>query len=243
MRKECLYYCEKMQSLGCDNFKLVVIDLDGTLYDLSNIIKGIYDLEVEFFSTKMMITKQETLSVFEKNQIYPYVDENAKSATEFFARSGIDINEWTKVRNAFDYIHLINTKDCVKGEEIALIKNRYRTLLLSSNTYSNISKILRKVNIESGLFDAIICSSNFEGEFSKKTCIEMFCRRVGISPNEVISIGDRLQTDIVPVAELGGAGILLYKPMYFKQVSNELIGNNIRTVGFHYQLFQGMIVR
>ena len=79
--------------------KIFIFDMDGTLYDLNDVVKTNYDMQVKFLCIKKRMTELEATSFLEKNHIYPVMKEDSKSATEFFLQIGLDTKEWSDYRN------------------------------------------------------------------------------------------------------------------------------------------------
>jgi FMN phosphatase YigB (HAD superfamily) len=63
--------------------QLIILDLDGTLYDLHDVMDFNYKLQVDFYSDFYSVSAEETICIFENHGIFPVVSEQSKSATEF----------------------------------------------------------------------------------------------------------------------------------------------------------------
>ena len=233
---ECLSCCEKVDSISLKNIKLVVVDLDGTLYDLSRIIRRIYELQVDFFSSEKKMSKERVTELFKDNCIFPYVTKESKSATEFFLQSGIDNKRWTRCRNEYDYIMDIVPEKTINQELISMLKLNYKVILLSSNTLQNVFRTLEKIAINKDVFDKIICSNENKNAFQKDNCLREYCLYQKINTDEVLSIGDRYQTDIMPLVKLGAIGVWLKKPKFFSSLTKDIMSLCLRS-GEEYEVY------
>ena len=64
-------------------WKLIIFDMDGTLYDLQDVAGMNYRMEVEFYSTARGLPEEEAESVLAANSILSYASEKAHSASSF----------------------------------------------------------------------------------------------------------------------------------------------------------------
>ena len=70
----------------------------------------------------------------------------------------------------------------------------------------------------------IYCTDNNPGRnpFSKTSAFEGIITKTGTAPEKVLSIGDRYSTDIEPLLNLGGHGVLVSGPEDLQKVYDEL---------------------
>lgn len=241
MEKKDTQSCCDENIVTIRNNSLIVLDLDGTLYDLEPVMKGIYDLEVDFYSKEMNLNIDMVNAIFVENSIFPYITEDSRSATEFFVRTGIDREKWISYRNKYDYVDSINIETSVSFQDLELLAGSYKILLLSSNTIETIEKILNHLKIDMSIFEDILCFSNYEGVFEKGRCVEYYCRKHDYKVIETVSIGDRLQTDIMPVVEYGAIGVLLSHPRYFRALVEDMICKKLQTENTGYRVIRKMM--
>ena len=204
--------------------KLIIFDLDGTLYDLKDVHEANYVLQVQFLQHQLGMSDSEAVSMLEKNGVYPVISDHSKSATELFARLGLDMNEWIHYREANFDVTKIDKSKAVSNSAIEKFAELCPLVLLSSNTYENILKVLDYVEIDSKLFKAIYSSDNtFLNEpFNKKRAMQIISHDFKIDYCNILSIGDRYQTDVAPIEELGGNGIVINHPTQLPLVLDEL---------------------
>ena len=196
------------------DIKLIIFDLDGTFYNLNDVVEMNYIMQVDFYSSYRGINRSETIEVFKQHDIYPNISKKSKSATEFFAKNGIPSEQWNIYRESNFNVRLINREAAISGDLISKFKNICPLILLSSNSFNNISKILDYINISTNLFEEIICSDSKHGirEFNKKDEMALIAKNRNMNIASILSIGDRYETDIKPILELGGMGIIVEKP-------------------------------
>jgi len=204
--------------------RIIIFDMDGTLYDLNDVVSSNYEMQVEFLSLKKAISRDESISFLEKNHIYPIIKKDSMSATELFLKIGLDKKEWSLYREQrFDETK-IHLEKAVPQSIINSFSQLGIIVLLSSNAYCVIEKILNYLKINPQTFDNIICSDRFpyDSPFNKKKAMEFLSQKYSIVYSDMYSVGDRYSTDIKPMIELGGKGILLRKPLSMQRVLTDL---------------------
>ena len=197
-----------------EKIKAIIFDLDGTLYGLDDTVGIYYAMEVEFMKGYLHKTENEVKAFLQENGVLPYRSEKAQSATDLFLRIGVPKSEWVTYREANFDVSGIDEEKAASAETVAGFSEIAPIYLLSSNTYGNIARILGKIGIEPALFERVICSdrSPCKGLFTKKEVMESLCRELGFAPSALFSIGDRYHTDVEPLLELGGAGVVVKTP-------------------------------
>jgi FMN phosphatase YigB (HAD superfamily) len=215
--------------------KLIIFDLDGTLYDLNDVIQMNYQMQVSFFSEITNISIEDSQKILKDNDIFPTISKLSKSATEFFFRYGISKEVWTRFREEHFDVTKINKTKAVKQEWLKEFSFLYPCVLLSSNSIKNIHQILLHIGISEDIFSTIICSDNFcdINFFNKKTAInhisELFC----VESSNILSIGDRYKTDIQPIIELGGYGVQVSAPDSLQFLLADLKEDNLHSCPYY----------
>lgn len=201
-------------------YSLILFDVDGTFYDLEDVVRANYDMRADFFAAKKGLTREETERVFARQGILPYKSEKARSATEFFLSSGIDRSAWTAYCDAHTSPAHIDREKAVSNETLRGFAALAPLVLLSSNTRKNIQDTLTWLGIDGALFDDIVCSTAYAGAgpFNKRDVVGILLERYGIPARAALSVGDRYESDILPLLALGGDGILLEKPASLETV-------------------------
>ena len=203
--------------------KLIIFDMDGTLYDINDVVAANYDMQVQFLMSQWGKTQQWVQDYLSANNIYPTMYDKSKSATELFLREGIDIKVWTQYREEHFNVNAIDKSKAVTQDILEQFADIAPLVLLSSNSYQSIIKVLTHLSISQSIFSIIICSDNFYGQsFTKKVAIMQISSQMSISYEDMFSIGDRYQTDVKPLEELGGKGVCISQPQDVDMVLKQL---------------------
>ena len=211
--------------------KLIIFDMDGTLYDLKDVIQMSYNMQVSYFAEKTGQSHEATKTFFAENGLFPDIRKESKSATEMFVRQGLKMEDWSKYRdNNFD-VNAIDISKAVKDNLLQKFSEQFVLVLLSSNSYRCIQKVFSHINCSLSHFDEIICSDRYEGHgsFNKKEAMKLICEKYDIDISNMLSIGDRYKTDIEPFLELGGSGLLIKKNDSLKKILDDLFSCNLHS--------------
>ena len=130
---------------------------------------------------------------------------------------------------------LIDKSKAVSEELLSRYAKYGLIVLLSSNAYIIIEKILNHLGISPTLFNDIICSDRYpyESPFNKKKAMEFLSKRYDVPFTQTISIGDRYETDIKPMTELGGGGILIKNTSSLVKVLEDYKRSNLSSCGMY----------
>lgn len=211
--------------------ELLIFDMDGTLYDLKDVVNSNYEMQISFLVEKTGRNREAVVASLEENHIYPVMKKDSKSATEFFSREGYDMQEWTNYRESRFNVSAIDVTKAVDNDCIGRLAAQFKLVLLSSNSLKNIKRVLSHIGISSSHFSTIVCSDTFakDIQFCKRAAMKDISRAYGVPFKDMVSIGDRYMTDIQPILELGGCGILLVSPSSMKRVQEDLICGKLKS--------------
>lgn len=202
----------------------IVFDFDGTIYDISGVREMVFMLEINFLCEHEGMNEEQARKFLVTNNILTRDYSRSKSATECFLRNGINPEEWSAYRTKHFDVSCIDPEKSVTSETLSGFRKFGKVLLLSSNTREIISRIMRRINIWENIFDEIICSDS-DGivlPFSKRKAFGKIIRDYNINACDLLSIGDRYHTDIEPVIELGGNGILIKSPSSVQRILEDM---------------------
>ena len=221
------------------NERIIIFDMDGTLYDLDDVVSMNYEMQVAFLSMKKNMSEEETVSILTKNHIFPTINKESKSATEFFLQIGLEKNEWTEYRETYFDVSKIKKENAIGDITIHDFSNYGKLVLLTSNSYANIQRILAYLGISITFFSEVICSDRYpySEPFNKKSAMMYIAEKYNVPFSSVISIGDRFITDIQPILDLGGKGVLIKKPSSLKMLLYDLINDKLQT-NMMYEYYQ-----
>lgn len=218
---------------------LIVLDVDGTLYDLNDVVAANYEMQVEFLAEQTGKPRQEIVEYLEANCVFPVMCEKSRSATELFARDGFSAKDWNAFREGRFPVDEIDISKAATSSDVAAFREFGWVVLLSSNSYVTISHILERLAIPVDVFDAVVCSDRYSRPtpFVKIDAMADQLARFGVSGESLLSIGDRFNTDIGPALELGGSGVLVRGALSLSAVVRDLAHGALST-GNEYEFFE-----
>lgn len=200
------------------NYKLIIFDMDGTLYDISDLVEDNFNIARDYLINYYDYTNSSATKLLLDNHVYPYVSSDAKSLTKLFISQGIDIKHFDNYRSYNYPYQKIDKEKAVNINDLKYFKDNFISVLVTNNTHKNVSDILNHLGINESIFDEIVCNENENKTSSKKPLFEYVINKYNIKPNEVLSIGDRYNVDGKPINELGGDAIILSKPKSLNKV-------------------------
>lgn len=209
-----------------NKWKLVILDMDGTLYDIHDVVGMNYRIVVEFYSTECGLSEAGAEKILAENFILSHVSDKERSATEFFSKSGLDLFKWQAFRTQHFDVEKIDLHKVSDPQLIREFREHGMLVLLTSNSFCNTQKILERIRITTDDFDSVVCSDhNYPyAIFDKRKAMTNIMEHFDVEPAECISIGDRFQTDVAPMLDIGGAGIQIKTPKALKHVIQFLYG-------------------
>lgn len=211
---------------------VIFFDFDGTLYDISSVREMMFRIESDFLCEYARMSRNEAKNFMLSEKIITANPSEASSATECFIRMGISPEIWKVYRTKrFDF-SCINPEKSVRQEIIEGFKIFGDVILLSSNTLSTIHEIMRRININPSIFSSITCSDTVTGKFSKREIFAGF-----IHDRDVLSIGDRYNTDILPLLQFGGRGVLVDGPQSLPHVLHDMKNGGLKEDADSYNYF------
>ena len=192
--------------------RLIIFDMDGTLYDLRDVMDAVYETQVLFLQDRLGYAKDKAIRFLKENDIEPHVTKNSKSATELFLQLGFGRKDWTEYRQERFPIEQIDPSKAVKASLLEGFARLGDTVLLTSNTSLVCGRILARIGLTNTAFRKIVCSDTADVAMPFNKFQEMKTLMEEGDHESVLSIGDRYQTDIVPALKLGGCGSLVKGP-------------------------------
>lgn len=201
------------------NQRIIIFDMDGTLYQLDGEKNGYSGSTLESKVNQNIIKyilKKENTSIDQTMAIFKLAISDKIGASQFFSdRYQISRGEY------FNTVWNINPKNIINNYQITIntisnIPSKYKLILLSSSPKIWIDKVINYLGIKDKF--KIIYSGE---DFNFKT--EIFQKLTKIySPKNITSIGDQENTDIQPAANLGFKTLLIKKPQDISKIFYQL---------------------
>lgn len=202
--------------------KLLVFDMDGTLYDMGDVMYGVYDLQVSFLMDRMGWTKSKAIQFLGENGVELYVTRNSKSALGLFVQMGFERKEWTDYKQMRFPVEKIDPAKAAKPCLLERFARLGDAVLLTSNTTQLCRRILARIGLAENAFRKIVCSDTADVGTPFDKYLEVGKLMAAGAYGSVLSIGDRYLTDIVPVLKIGGSGCLVRGCCSLEKVCRDL---------------------
>lgn len=191
---------------------VVVFDMDGTLYRLDGNNSGFsgsgLEKQVLLNAKKFIILKESCDDSTAEEIVKQGLDDPIGISNYLSQRYGISRTDY------FDIVWDIDPTDIVKDYQFAkeVIKKQkierpvMKLVLLTSAPRVWAKKVLEFLEV-SDLFETIYTGDQYK---TKKDIFQILASRY--KPENILSVGDQKNTDIIPAQELGMKGFLLSKP-------------------------------
>ncbi len=189
--------------------QLIIFDFDETLY--SSPTAQIY---YENFIKKAILdlsnyTEEQALKIM-NDFGFTKRGENRVSFGSNCEKFGIKKSAWDNYKlNHFFEVDYNNTST-VDEQILEKLKNHYKLALVSNEILENIEYKATKLNINLSIFNKIYAPTkqNVKNFYKNKQEIySVLLQDFAISHQETFVIGDRYRVDILPLINLGGAGV------------------------------------
>lgn len=200
------------------NFDLIIFDMDGTLYNMEDLIEPSFHIAVDYLIKYQNYDKESAIKLLNSNDIYPYVYEKAKSTTQLFASMGFSIPEWNDFRSIAFPFEKINKNNAATNDLLISFSKLCTIVLLTNNSQKNVDNVLKHLDIKKETFDNIFLNDANRVCFNKKVIMSNIINKYNVKLERVLSIGDRYNIDGLPMLELGGKSIIVSNPSGLKKV-------------------------
>ncbi|MDD4202938.1 MAG: HAD-IA family hydrolase, partial [Candidatus Omnitrophica bacterium] len=190
---------------GPTNKKLLIFDMDGTLYNSLDFIIHQRKVSTKWIAAKLGKTNKEIM------EMWPW--QERKTESEFVKECGLDLREYYEGKAEFLDVSKLSTPEVNEYNSklrnlLDRLSKKYHLALVTNNGEKVAHKILEALGLDD-LFEYIIGEDTF---FSGKPETAMFEKAMNyfvVTPAEVVSIGDNLKHDVDTIEELGGDGIFV----------------------------------
>jgi len=200
--KECLKIIEVEE-----NKKVLIFDMDGTLYNYQNsdgFKNSILNNKIKINAIRF-IKKKERCNLKEAKSIYEIgLQDNVGLSAYLSSKYKISRKDY------FDTVWNIAPSTIIKKSSIVEQLKRlreYRLILLSSAPSVWVNSVLTYLKAKQ-YFDYVYCAEDFN---TKDDMFRMISKRY--KPNNCLSIGDQIHTDILPARKWGMKTFLVKGPI------------------------------
>jgi FMN phosphatase YigB (HAD superfamily) len=205
--------------------RLVVFDLDGTLYP-----KEAYAEQVLAVIGRMFVELRGASAAHADAKVAELREAmrtnwSRTSTTSFVRSNGFDVGQWLEYREKHLSIADGLRRDDDVVRELGRLREVVPIVLLTNNTRTSMNSILDRVGIGAEGFTEVF-SSEDAGETPKPDpgAFQVVLDRFGVPAEQTWSVGDRVDIDIDPLRALGGAGIAVDGPADLGAAVDHLIG-------------------
>ena len=211
--------------------RLIIFDMDGTLYSLDAVMPAVYEIQIDFLNLKKGWSRDKIVAYFNDNFVFPFVSEKSRSATTLFQSEGLDAKEWNDFREARFPFDAVVPSPAVSKKLMEDFNKLGACVLVTSNSRKNAQRILGKIGIKVSSFDRVVCNdtTSFTRPFCKKDIFKKLLDDYSMCPHQAFSIGDRYSTDIKPLMELDGNGVLVAVPESLSGVVGDMSNGKLMT--------------
>ena len=223
--------------------KVITFDGDGTLWDFKNamrkslskiveILKERFPKEAEKIDIDTLIRIRDEVAENTKGKFINLEEVRRRSFNETLSRLGVFTKEFS------DYLSEVYFKERysqvkIYEDTVPVIKELrkiYKVGIISNgNTYPE------KIGLERELFDFMIYAEAVGVSKPDHEIFHIAMEKAGVSPHEMIHVGDSIEDDIIPATELGIKSILIVRDEG-KNIMQELLPNNVRIIKNLYEL-------
>ena len=197
----------------------IIFDIDSTLYRNSEYAFEQIDVQIREFARERNIQPEEARQlVAEKRRAWAESHDGQKiSLANVMVSLGVPVSksiEWRK--------SLINPADFLSPDEqlckaVSLLEQQYKIICVTNNPASTGTRTLEALN----LFQYFFEKPNGMGLIGLDTCgvskpapepFELAFKKLGLKPENCISVGDRYDIDLAYPLSAGAGGILVTGP-------------------------------
>ncbi|WP_432930454.1 HAD family hydrolase [Microbispora sp. CA-135349] len=193
--------------------KLVIFDLDGTLYPREAYVGQVLDVIARMFVELRGLSRQAALARLEELQQAMLDNWDGTSTTSFVLAHGFGLDQWRDYRHRHLTIADGLRPDPAVARELARLREHVPIALLTNNTRAAALAILGKIGLATESFDVLLAAEDVGR--TPKPDSGAFLAVLGAartSAGDAWAIGDRYDIDIGPLRRLGGAGIVVSGP-------------------------------
>ncbi len=201
---------EQRELLTISGLEIYIFDMDGTLYELdgdegsfsgSSLMNRVIANSIDFVSQKEDCGLYKARKIIEEAMRDKVGISNVLSQKYGITRQDVFGNTWN-----IDPKNIIKQSSDATNTILKLKQSNKRLFLLTGAPKIWMNNVLNELNLTS-IFERKISGENFQ---RKEEIFESLVNE--FEPDSMISIGDQIQTDIIPAAKFGINTFLVTKP-------------------------------
>ena len=183
--------------------KVIIFDLDGTLYKNPEITRHFADAAYYALAKFKNIAADEAKKLIEeKREALKKEYDSPVPYTLTLKTFGLPIERWHDENVAYfdprDYLK----EDKKLKESLEELKNHYRLAILTNNNTIQTERILEALGLED-LFEKIFTYNSFKLLKPNPQFFQRAAADMGVEPEECCFVGDRYNVDLNPAKGLG----------------------------------------
>jgi len=183
--------------------KIIIFDLDGTLYKSPEIAKHFADAAYHTLSKFKNIEVEEAQRLLEEKREELKKEYGSPVPYTLTLKTfGLPIERWHEENVAYfdprDYLK----KDEKLKQSLVKLKEHYRLAILTNNNMIQTERILEALGLED-LFEKIFTYNSFKLLKPNPQFFQRAAEDMGVEPEECCFVGDRYNVDLNPAQGLG----------------------------------------
>lgn len=208
-----------------NNVKAVGFDLDGTLYPPTEKLSKWIQSEILNQLWEELGGKRE-----EVEKRYHEKRSELGSSTKTMTYFGIDgVEVFNQIWSDMELGQFLQ-RDPALVKQLGRLRERYQLFLISNGRGIEVEMKLEYLEIPREWFDPLIACYDHETVKPEPTAYLMALDKLGMMPEEVLFVGDRVATDIEGARAVGMRTMLVYGENEIADVSATTIGEGMELI-------------